>query len=182
MGISTSLPAGMGSTSVFAALLSAGFDHRRPLLYLQSAVPEPGRNHGGHHAVTRQKTSAEWIKLLNAGMPCGPIYKIKRIVCRSPGATPGDGTTSALPGARRPHHSGPSGLVWRQTPATTELCSRVRRAQRGDLSLSYTGSRLLTCHNAAASGAAASPLLRLRRQGAPSNGRRPRLCRRRAPV
>jgi len=27
--------------------------------------------------VTRQKTSAEWIKLLNeAGVPCGPIYKI----------------------------------------------------------------------------------------------------------
>jgi len=27
--------------------------------------------------VTRQKTSAEWIKILNdAGVPCGPIYKI----------------------------------------------------------------------------------------------------------
>ena len=27
--------------------------------------------------VTRQKTSAEWIKLMNeAGVPCGPIYKI----------------------------------------------------------------------------------------------------------
>jgi formyl-CoA transferase len=27
--------------------------------------------------VTRQKTSAEWIRLLNeAGVPCGPIYKI----------------------------------------------------------------------------------------------------------
>jgi formyl-CoA transferase len=27
--------------------------------------------------VTRQKPSAEWIKLLNdAGVPCGPIYKI----------------------------------------------------------------------------------------------------------
>ena len=27
--------------------------------------------------VTRQKTSAEWIKILNdAGVPCGPIYRI----------------------------------------------------------------------------------------------------------
>jgi formyl-CoA transferase len=29
--------------------------------------------------VTRQKTSAEWIKLLNeAGVPCGPIYTIDK--------------------------------------------------------------------------------------------------------
>jgi formyl-CoA transferase len=29
--------------------------------------------------VTRQKSSAEWIKLLNdAGVPCGPIYTIDR--------------------------------------------------------------------------------------------------------
>jgi len=27
--------------------------------------------------VTRQKTSAEWVKILNeAGVPCGPIYRI----------------------------------------------------------------------------------------------------------
>ncbi len=30
--------------------------------------------------ITRQKTSAEWIKLLNeAGVPCGPIYTIDRV-------------------------------------------------------------------------------------------------------
>ena len=83
--------------------------------------------------VTRQKTSAEWIKILNdAGVPCGPIYRIDESfadpqVQHLKMAQPVD-----VAGAGRHHDSRPPRLARNRAPGHPDAGARARSGQRGD--------------------------------------------------
>src|SRR5262249_48894242 len=88
--------------------------------------------------VTRKKTSAEWIEILNrAGVPCGPIYRVdesfadpqvKHLAMAQPVHSP---VLGDLPRARCPHHPGPPRVPREEPPPHPHRGARARPGQRG---------------------------------------------------
>ena len=83
---------------------------------------------------TRHKTTAEWVDILNrAGVPAGPIYRIRRDVRRPPGQIPGHVAAGDPSAPRRPRDGRPGLQHFRLLQGYPPPFAKRRRAYGRDL-------------------------------------------------